>query len=46
MNLVAIGLIFTVISLILSNVKLKQRVKELEGMLEKQQQEENPDQSQ
>ena len=35
MNLVAIGLIFTVISLILSNVKLKQRVKELEEMLEK-----------
>ena len=41
MNLVAIGLIFTVISLILSNVKLKQRVKELEAALEKEKQEEN-----
>ena len=46
MNLVAIGLIFTVISLILSNVKLKQRVKELEEALEKEKQEKNPDQSQ
>ena len=46
MYLSMIALILTVVSLILSNVKLKQRVKELGEMLEKQQQEENPDQSQ
>ena len=46
MYLSMIALILTVVSLILSNVKLKQRVKELEEMLEKQKQEENPDQSQ
>ena len=43
MNLVAIGLIFTVISLIISNVKLKQTVKELEAALEKEKQEKNPE---
>ena len=43
MNLIAIGLIFTVISLIISNVKLKQRVKELEAALEKEKQEKNPE---
>ena len=36
MYLSMIALILTVVSLILSNVKLKQRVKELEEMLEKQ----------
>ncbi len=41
MYLSMIALILTVVSLILSNVKLKQRVKELEEMLEKQKQEEN-----
>ena len=35
MYLSMIALILTVVSLILSNVKLKQRVKELEEMLEK-----------
>ena len=43
MYLSMIALILTVVSLILSNVKLKQRVKELEELLEKQQQEENPE---
>ena len=43
MYLSMIALILTVVSLILSNVKLKQRVKELEEMLEKQKQEENPE---
>ena len=41
MYLSMIALILTVVSLILSNDKLKQRVKELEEMLEKQKQEEN-----
>ena len=43
MYLSMIALILTVVSLILSNVKLKQRIKELEEMLEKQQQEKNPE---
>ena len=41
MYLSMIALILTVVSLILSNVKLNQIFKELEEMLEKQKQEEN-----
>ncbi len=40
------GLILVVVGFSLTNRDLKQKVKELEEMLEEQQQEENPDQSQ
>ena len=44
--LIFVGMMFIVFGLLNSNRDLKQEVKELEEMLEKQQQEENPDQSQ